>query len=166
MNWLEYCSLAKKHRLMSKPKMCLLWQKMQCLRGAFPFVLLCLQGSWGLDDPIFARHLAVCLFLVVKWKGPIISPCTQLGKFWATWKNTIPILWPLDLVSASVLFGTPKISTLTTKIGYEHTDKNDIGSAICGSAIKLKPIPWQRLNSRQFVDLVSKKNLKNIKDAF
>jgi hypothetical protein len=22
---------------MSKPKMCLLWQKMQCLRGAFPF---------------------------------------------------------------------------------------------------------------------------------
>jgi hypothetical protein len=24
-----------------------------------------------LDDPIFARHLAVCLFLVVKWKGPI-----------------------------------------------------------------------------------------------
>jgi hypothetical protein len=40
---LEYCSLAKKHSLMSKPKMCLLWQKMQCLRGAFPFVLLCLQ---------------------------------------------------------------------------------------------------------------------------
>jgi hypothetical protein len=59
--------------------MCLLWQKMQCLRGAFLFVLLCLQGSWGLEDPIFARHQAVCLFLVVKWKGPIDSypSCTQ-----------------------------------------------------------------------------------------
>jgi hypothetical protein len=40
---------------------------------------LCLQGSWGLDDPIFARHLAVCLFLVVKWKGPIVLPLILLA---------------------------------------------------------------------------------------
>jgi hypothetical protein len=57
---------------MSKPKMCLLWQKMQCLRGAFPFVLLCLQQSCHYlanNDPIFARHLAALFFSSCDVKG-------------------------------------------------------------------------------------------------